>query len=91
MHPSEDTDDEKALEVIKTGLDTKSPQCGNFWEDFIRICNNDPEGLAELLDVPTYKIGNWGTKIHNLMKQVETSNKVEKNDKSNVIKTGDIE
>lgn len=78
-------EDNKAMEVVRRGLNLRKPGCGNFWEDFIDICN-DADGLSELLDVEQEKISRWASIIE------EYTNKAEEEDTSDekeIMPTGD--
>jgi len=80
----------KAMRVIRTGMGLRNKDCGNFWEDFISICN-DGEGLAELLDIPSEKIGGWVSKIKEALDKVEDSDSQQTGDeKAKILPTGGI-
>jgi hypothetical protein len=65
-------EESKAMRVVRTGIGLRnSKDCGNFWDDFISICN-DGEGLAELLEVSADKISNWASKVKEMMDKVES-------------------
>lgn len=61
----------KGMEVIRTGntLRGKS-ECGNFWEDFITICN-DSQGLSELLGARSQEVQQWANKVREAREKVE--------------------
>jgi hypothetical protein len=84
-------EESKAMRVVRTGISLRSNKdCGNFWDDFISVCN-DSEGLAELLDVPTEKIGNWATKVKEIVDKVGSADDQEVgNTKSKVVPTGNV-
>ena len=78
-------EDNKAMEVVRRGMNLRKPGCGNFWEDFIDICN-DADGLSELLDVEREKISRWASIIE------EYTNKAEEEDSGDgkeMLSTGD--
>ena len=80
--------DSAALRVIRTGNSLRSKSdCGNFWEDFISIIN-DSEGLSELLDVPTEKIGGWASRIQEMIDETSDTDGLKADDKADVISTG---
>lgn len=35
----------------------------NFWKSFIALCNNNPDGLAAILNTSQSKVGTWAGKI----------------------------
>jgi hypothetical protein len=61
---NKDTDD-KAMNVIRTGLGVDE----DFWDNFLLVINNS-EGLSALLDVPTTKIGSWHNKVRQALSKV---------------------
>jgi hypothetical protein len=69
-----DTGEEsKAMRVIRTGVGLRSKkECGDFWDDFISICN-DSEGLSELLDVPPEKISGWASKVKEAREKMDSA------------------
>lgn len=80
-------EESKAMRVVRTGIGLRSKKdCGNFWDDFIAVCN-DGEGLAELLDISTEKIGGWATKIKEVLDKVETADGVDTK-KTKMVSTG---
>jgi hypothetical protein len=85
----ENDNNSKALNVIRTGNNLRSADCGNFWDDFATICNN-PEGLSELLGVPKEKITSWSEKISQLRKEVENQDSNKTNKKHRIIKNGEL-
>jgi hypothetical protein len=83
-----DAEDTKAMQAIRMGNNISE----NFWEDFIRVCNN-AEGLADLLDVRSDQVSGWSSKIKHNLEKIEKSDKFEKNDekpKTSIIDTGDL-
>lgn len=74
-------EDTKSMEVIRSGLGLDK----NFWENFIKICNND--GLSDLLNIKSHQIGEWVPRIRTALKRVEEADRGKKKDK--MIKTGD--
>jgi hypothetical protein len=79
-----------SMEIVRTGLDMRSGDGNSFWEDFISLCNNNSQALSELLEVPKEKIGNWPSKIQEIVDKVEKSDDQEggKSKRSEVIPTG---
>jgi len=70
----------KAMEAIRIGKNIDK----NFWDNFTKVCNNT-EGVAELLDVDSQKVGSWSSRIHELLKKV---NDKDTNKKNRMISTG---
>ena len=60
----------KSISVIEKGMEFDE----NFWNHFIQLLNN-PEGLSQLLDVPTNKIATWHEKIKDTIKEKEDLDK----------------
>jgi hypothetical protein len=79
----------KSLDIIRSGNNLKSLDCGNFWDDFINLCGN-AESMSELLDIPKEKITGWSGKISNLRKEVEEKDTSNINKKNRIIKNGEI-
>lgn len=46
--------EDKCIAAIRLGLNINP----NFWEDFLRMCNN-PEMLSVLLDIPRERMSKW--------------------------------
>lgn len=65
-------EESKAMRVVRTGVGLRTKDCGNFWDDFISVCN-DGEGLSELLDVPSEKIGSWASKVKDMLDKVDAA------------------
>lgn len=63
LHENENT---PAMQVIRTGLNIRE----DFWDDFISIANN-PEGLADLLQVSPERITAWGGLIQENLDKVK--------------------
>jgi hypothetical protein len=79
--------DSKAVHVIRTGLNLRSKQeCGNFWEDFLQVCNNT-DGMSELLDVRPDQIARWSGKIREMLDKVNKSDS-EESGKKDILNTG---
>ena len=70
----------KAMEVVRIGKNLSK----DFWENFTRICNNT-EGVADLLDVDAQKVSSWSSKIHEILKKVDS---MDANKKNRMIDTG---
>jgi hypothetical protein len=81
-------EDEKAMSVIRTGLNLRKSDCGDFWDDFVTVCGN-AEAMAALLDVPREKITSWAGKIHELIARVDGEDTT-KTTKSEMLPTGDV-
>ena len=77
--PTNISGDEGDTALLNSGIETKSMEVvrigknldKNFWENFSRLCNNS-DGLAELLDVDSQKVGSWSSKIHEVLKKVDS-------------------
>ena len=81
--------DRKAKEAIRSGLNLRTANCGNFWDDFIQVCGNT-QGMAELLDVPPQKISRWASSIRQYVTQINREDSEQnKNGKATMISTGD--
>lgn len=66
-------EESKAIRVVRTGASLRNNKdCGSFWDDFISVCN-DAEGLSELLDVPPEKIGNWASRVKEMLEKVDSA------------------
>ncbi len=83
-------DETKSMEAIRAGLNLRSSDGQNFWDDFINVCGNS-DALAELLEVPKEKVTKWTSKIKETLDKVKNSDSEEGKDKSNVISTGNDE
>lgn len=59
----------------------------DFWESFISLCNNNADGLSEILNVPKDKIGTWGSKIRKIL-DTQTGNTDDKSSR-NVLMRGE--
>lgn len=75
-------EDSKAMELIRVGLGLDP----NFWDHFMKICNN-PEGLADLLNISTSDISNWSSRVKDALTKVQKTNDEEQRNK--MIQTGD--
>ena len=85
----ENNENSKSLNVIRSGNNIRSSECGDFWDDFANLCNNS-EGMAELLDIPREKVTGWAGKISELRKEVESEDSNKTNKKHRVIKNGEL-
>lgn len=77
------SNDEACLNVIRNGIKINP----NFWNDFIRICNNI-DSLSELLGVPKDQIANWPSIINDYLKMINDKDSGYSNKKNRVLKTG---
>lgn len=82
-------EESKAMRVIRTGAGLRNNKdCGNFWDDFISVCN-DGEGLAELLDISADKVANWASRVREMVDKVESEDDQDTaNKKSKIVSTG---
>tara|TARA_Y100000034_G_C6674711_1_gene296394 strand:- start:52 stop:459 length:408 start_codon:yes stop_codon:yes gene_type:complete len=81
-------DNGEVLTAIRNGLNLrKSEDCGNFWDDFISICNNST-ALAALLGVKAEQISSWPMKVRKALDKVEDEDSEEK--KPKLVQTGDV-
>jgi hypothetical protein len=62
--------DEKSQNAIRTGLNM-SP---DFWENFIKVTNNN-EALGSLLNISPDKISEWGAKVKEALEEVKRQDK----------------
>lgn len=81
-------DDEKAMAVIRSGLNIRKDGCGNFWDDFVTVCGN-ADAMAALLDIPREKITGWAGRIHDLIAKVDSKDTDSNKTKAEVIPTGE--
>lgn len=63
-------EDEKAISVIKAGLDLHPERAKTFWQEFIILCQNT-EGMAELLGVSKDKARGFSSRIRYFLEQLE--------------------
>lgn len=82
-------EESKAMRVVRTGIGLRNNKdCGNFWDDFISVCN-DGEGLSELLEVPADKISNWASRVKEMMDKVDgEDDQITTEKKSKIVSTG---
>jgi len=81
-------DDDKGLIAIRNGLGLrKKEECGNFWEDFIKVCGN-ADAFAALLGVRPEQISQWASKVKQALGKVKDSDSEDTSDRPEVIKTG---
>lgn len=81
-------DSGEMLTAIRNGLHLrKKEECGNFWDDFITICNN-PTALAALLGVKAEQVSSWPMKVRKGLNKVEEDDDEEK--KPELAQTGDV-
>jgi hypothetical protein len=63
----ESRSEEKCIAALRTGLNIDA----NFWEGFLRLCNNS-DTLSELLDIPKDRISKWSQRIRKYLELTET-------------------
>ena len=80
--------DTLALEAMRNGRNLRKPNCGDFWEDFITICNN-PESVAALLGVSKENVTGWATKIREAQEKLDQEEDHSDKKRSEVLPTGD--
>lgn len=81
-------DDSKSLIAIRNGLGLRKKQeCGNFWDDFTKVCGN-ADALAALLGVRTEQVAQWASKIRKGLDKVQDDDAQDTKDKPETIKTG---
>lgn len=85
---NESQQNSKSLNIVRSGLNMRKKDCGNFWDDFIYLCGN-AEAMSELLDVPKEKITKWRYSINKVVDQVKDLDS-NKKIKKKVFKTGDL-
>jgi len=73
-------------EAIRSGLIIDE----DFWSNFIEVCGN-ADAIAELFELPKFKVTAWAEKITNLIEEVEKEDSIKnkKSDRSIMLKTGD--
>lgn len=79
--------DTGAMEAIRNGKNLRKPECGDFWEDFMSLCNN-ASALADLLNVPAEKIQTWATRIQENLEKIKKMDSGESENKE-MMRTGD--
>lgn len=81
-------DNDKGLAAIRNGLTLRKKQeCGNFWDDFIKVCGN-ADAFAALLGVRTEQVAQWTSKVKQGLKKVGDHDDNDKDDRPEMIKTG---
>lgn len=81
-------DSGEVLTAIRNGIHLrKKEECGNFWDDFISICNNS-SALAALLGVKAEQVSSWPMKIKKALDKVEQDEDLDK--KPELVHTGDV-
>ena len=68
----------RILEIIKSG---------NFWDNFILVCNNK-EGLANLLKVSPDKVASWPLLIKQNLEKAKKEKNPESKETTHIIDTG---
>ena len=66
-----------AMQVIRAGLNLRSGDCGNFWEDFMQLLGNK-EGLSDLLGVSQEDVSEWYARIKENLDKVGNNDKEKK-------------
>lgn len=80
-------DKTQSLIAIRNGLGLRrKEECGNFWDDFIKVCNNS-QALSELLGVRPEQVSQWSSKIKEALDKVKDED-LTKEDRPKNIKTG---
>lgn len=78
----------KSMDVVRNGMQLRTGDCNDFWDDFISLCSN-AEALSELLEVPTEKISKWATKIQDTITKIKNYDKNDtKLDQKKIMPTG---
>lgn len=54
--------EEKCIAALRTGLNIDA----DFWEGFLRLCNN-ADTLSVLLDIPKERISKWPSRIRKFL------------------------
>jgi len=81
-------DDDESLAAIRNGMTLrKKEDCGDFWEDFMKVCGN-AGALAALLGVRSEQVSQWSGKIRKALEKVKQSDSEDRSEKPEVIKTG---
>lgn len=81
-------DSGEVLTAIRNGLHLrKKEECGNFWDDFISVCNN-ATALAALLGVKAEQVSSWPMRVRKALDKVEEDEDQEK--KTKLVQTGDV-
>lgn len=81
-------DNDKGLIAIRNGLSLrKKEECGNFWDDFIKVCGN-ADAFAALLDVRVEQVAQWTSKIKSGVDKVKDHDDNDKDERPEAIKTG---
>jgi len=75
-------EDSKAMELIRVGINLDP----NFWDHFMKISNN-PEGLADLLNISTSDISNWSSRVGDALAKVKKTDGEDRRNK--MLQTGD--
>lgn len=80
--------DTQAMKAIRTGLNVRE----DFWDDFIRVCNNSDD-LAELLEVRPDQVSGWGENVRSNLDKVnkaDSAGKGPEEPKTKIIDTGNL-
>lgn len=77
---------DRAVEVVRAGLNIGD----DFWDNFIQVIGN-PDGVADLLDIPKEKVTGWAPRIQKVIDQVSHhDDESSKEEKSKMLSTGDF-
>ena len=77
----------KAMLAIEKGLNPANKK-GEFWTTFKEICNNYPEGLADLLKIDKTKVSSWMSLIDAALADYQGQQAEPNQSRSTVIVTG---
>lgn len=77
----------KSMSVIRTGDQLRGKkECGNFWDDFIQLCN-DAVGLADLLGARPHEVQLWAAKVREAQEKVKRADS-QQDSKNTMLPTG---
>lgn len=92
--PDNGDPDTGAMNAIRTGINIRAKKdCGDFWDDFIKVCGN-ADAMSELLDVPREKVTGWAGRIQELLDKVGKSDEESASSRkksAEMLSTGDPE
>lgn len=80
-------EDTEASQVIRAGQSLRSEDCGSFWEDFIRLCNNS-DSMSQLLNVSKHKVTGWPARIREQLDRVKDRDKDQPHRRKGMVTTG---
>lgn len=83
-------EEDRAITIIKVGMDLHEDDKVSFWDEFISLCSNT-SGLSELFGVSQEKVRSWPGRLRELIQKVEKRTAENPNEKpdTEVIPTGD--